>query len=56
MQSVNEVQVNVISDDESGQWVLGNVVCVKHSLIWSALWWLNRALQLVTVTQLFSTQ
>jgi len=25
-QSVNEVQVNVISDDESGQWVLGNVV------------------------------
>jgi len=26
MQSVNEVQVDVISDDESGQWVLGNVV------------------------------
>jgi len=25
MQSVNEVQVNVISD-ESGQWVLGNIV------------------------------
>jgi len=50
MQSVNEVQVDDISDDESGQWVLGNVVVSENSLIWSALWWLSGALQLVIVT------
>jgi len=30
----NETQVNVIMDEESGQWVMGNVVCEGMTIVW----------------------